>query len=161
MYKFDSAVFKYHNSFLKFYPKNTQRKHFFSQTQAFLLFTKVSKLINLSLVISNITIVFFNVFAQRYPNMAHFDQILRAFIFPRILQIYKFEGADFKYGNSFLKFQPKNTKIKHFWSRIQLFSFLCENLQIGKFEGADFKYDNSVLKFQHKHTQIRHFWSKM
>ena len=30
------------------------------------------------------------------------------------LQLNKSEGVDFKYDKSFLKFQPKNTQVKHF-----------------------------------------------
>ena len=61
----------------------------------------------------------------------------------------------------FLKFQPKNTQIRHFWSQIQTFSFFPEILQFDKFKGADFKYDNRFLKFLPQNTQISHFWSHM
>ena len=36
---------------------------------------------------------------------------------PQTLRI-KFEGANFKYDNSFLMCYPKNTQIRHFWSQI-------------------------------------------
>ena len=58
----------------------------------------------------------------------------------------KFEGADFKYDNSFLKFQPKNTQIRHFWSQIQAFSLFHDILQLDKLKGADFKSHNSFFK---------------
>ena len=67
----------------------------------------------------------------------------------------KFEGADFKYDNSFLKFQSKNTQIRHFWSQIQVFLFLFAkfsnqtNLRVPK------------KAFLIKNTQIRHFWSQI
>ena len=37
------------------------------------------------------------------------------------LQLEKFEGADFEYDNSFFKFQPKNTKIRHFCPKFKNF----------------------------------------
>ena len=62
---------------------------------------------------------------------------------------------------AFLKVQPKNTQIRHFWSQIQAFLFFREILQLDKFEGADFKYDNIVFKFQPKNTKMRHIWSQI
>ena len=92
------------------------------------------------------TIVFLK-FQLKNTQIRHFWSQIQAFsLFHDILQLEKFEGADFKYDNSFIKFQPKNTQIRHFWSQMQPFLFFSENLQIGKFEGADFKSDNSVFK---------------
>ena len=72
--------------------------------------------------------------------------------------------------NSFLKFQPKNTQITHFWSQIQAFSLFHDILQLDKFKGADFKYDNNFFKilaskypktaFLLKNIQMRHFGPK-
>ena len=40
---------------------------------------------------------------------------MQAFLFfLKILQIDKFDGADFKCDNSFLELEPKNNQIKHF-----------------------------------------------
>ena len=39
-------------------------------------------------------------------------------------------GADFKYDNAFLKFLPKNTQIRHFWSQIHALSFFHEISQL-------------------------------
>ena len=71
-----------------------------------------------------------------------------------ILQLDKFEGADFKYDNKILAqkypnktFLVKNTQISHFWSKIKAFLFFREILQLDKFEGADFKYDKIVFKY--------------
>ena len=85
------------------------------------------------------------------PNLGVF------IFFCEVLQLDKFEGADFKYDNSFSKFNPKNTQIRYFRYQISAFSFFHEMLQLDKFEGADFKYDNSSLKFEPKNTQMRHF----
>ena len=57
----------------------------------------------------------------------------------------KFEGADFKHGNSFLKLLPRNTQIRNFLSKFRHF-FFRKILQLDKSEGADFKYDNSFFK---------------
>ena len=43
-------------------------------------------------------------FGRRYPNKAFLVQNLGIFVFCKILQLDRFEGADFKYDNSFLKF---------------------------------------------------------
>ena len=90
--------------------------------------------------------------------------------FRELLQIDNFEGAGFKSDNAFLKFLPKNTPIRHFWSQIYTFLFFREILQIDKFEGNDFKSDNSFLKILPqkypnkaifvKNTQKWHFGSK-
>ena len=41
----------------------------------------------------------------------------KAYRTPKII-FDKFEGADLKYDNTFLKFYPKNTQIRQFWSQI-------------------------------------------
>ena len=51
-------------------------------------------------------IILFQVPVQKYPNNAFFR---------KILQLDKLEGTDFKYDNIVLKFQPKNTQIRHFF----------------------------------------------
>ena len=69
---------------------------------------------------------------------------LWAFLFlPKVLQLDTFEGADFKYDNIILKFQCKNTQIRHFWSQNKGFlSFLP--------------------KFSTRHIRVRSFqiWQK-
>ena len=67
--------------------------------------------------------------------------------FRQNLQLDKFEGANFKYDNSFFKYQPKSTQIRHFWSEIQGFLFLHQTLQQDKFEDVDLKHDNNIFKF--------------
>ena len=46
-------------------------------------------------------IVFFKILSQRYPNKAVLFPNLRIFIFFQNFAIDKFEGAGFKYDNSF------------------------------------------------------------
>ena len=49
----------------------------------------------------------------------HFLYQIWAFsLFHEVLQLDKFEGADFKYDNIIFNFQHQNTKIGHFWSHI-------------------------------------------
>ena len=62
------------------------------------------------------------------------------------MELEKFEGADFKYDNRFLKFQPQNTQTWYFLSQIQAFSLFHDILQLDKFEGVDFKFDNSFFQ---------------
>ena len=65
----------------------------------------------------------------------------------------------------YLNSSPRNTQIRHFWSRIQAFWLFSEYLQIDRFEGTYFKYDNGLFKvlakkylnkpFLFKNTQIK------
>ena len=57
----------------------------------------------------------FKILAQNYANKAFLVTNVGIFVFRKILQLDKFEGADFKYDNTFFKFQSKNTQIRHFW----------------------------------------------
>ena len=75
------------------------------------------------------------------------SQILAFLFLHKILQLGKFERADFNHDNNLLRFQPKNTQIRQFWSQIQEFLFLHETLQLDYFDGVDFIDDNSFLKF--------------
>ena len=85
----------------------------------------------------------------------------RHFSYSHVLQLNKFEGADFKYDNIVFKLLPQNTQIKHAGSQIQPFLFFClffhKILQLDKFGGADFEYHDSFFKFLPKNTQIRYF----
>ena len=76
-------------------------------------------------------------------------------LFREILQIDKFEDADFKYDNSIFKILSQKYPNKAFLvknTQIWAFLFLQKILQLGKFEGIDFKYNNSFLKFYPKNT---------
>ena len=118
---------------------------------------------SMSILFSNFSpkILKFDVFGQRHQNKAFSALNLEILFLRKILQLDKFEGANFRYENSFLKFQPENTQIRHFWSKMQAFSLFHEILQLGKSEGADSKYDNIIFKFQPKTTQVRLFWSQI
>ena len=74
---------------------------------------------------------------------------LDIFFFCKIFQLDKFEGADFKYENSFLKIlaPPKKKPDKAFLVPNLGISLFHEVLELNKFEGADFKYDNSSPKY--------------
>ena len=84
------------------------------------------------------------------------------FLFQEVLQLDKFEEADFKYDDSFFKILaqkcPNKTFLVPHWVN---FSFSQIFAKLDKFDGADFKYENSFLKFYYKNTQIRHFLSKI
>ena len=64
--------------------------------------------------------------------------------------LYKPEGFDFKFDNSFFKFQSSNTQIKHFWSQIKVSLFFHKILHLDKSEDFDFKYDNNISKIRLK-----------
>ena len=81
--------------------------------------------------------IFFSNFIPKIPKSGIFSSKFIFFFFCKILQLDKVEGADFKYDNSFFKFQPKNTQISYLWSQIEAFLFFHKILQLDKFEGAD------------------------
>lgn len=54
------------------------------------------------------------------------------------LLLEKCQVVDFKFDNSFLKLQPKNTQIKYFWCQILTFLVLH----------VDFKYSKSIFKLE-------------
>ena len=66
-------------------------------------------------------------------------------LFHDILQLDKFEGADFKYDNIFFQI-PAQKYPNHTFLIPNLDSFIfLSNLQLEKFEGADFKYVNKFF----------------
>ena len=65
---------------------------------------------------------FLQILAQKYPNKALLVPNLSNFIFHEILQVDKFEGADFKCDNSFFEIPVQQDELK------------------------DFKYDNCIFK---------------
>ena len=85
------------------------------------------------------------------------SQIYAFSFFHKILQLDKFEGADFKYNNISFKFQSKIPKLAIFCLKFKYFCFCTKTLQQDKFKDADFRYSNIVFKFRPKKTRIRHF----
>ena len=78
-------------------------------------------------------------FLVKNTQISYFSSQILAFLLSReILQIDKFEGADFKYDDTFFQifaqkhqnkaFLVKNTQIRHFWSQIQATFFLYKIL---------------------------------
>ena len=113
----------------------------------------------------------FSISSQKIHKSDIFGPKFRHFCFFReILEIDKFEGADFKSDNSSFnilaqkypnkEFFVKNIKIRHFWSQNQSFSFLqfCSSTNLKVLIS---NMTIVFLKFQPKNTQIRHFWSKI
>ena len=135
--KFQVTDFKYDISISKIldqkYPneaflvKNTQKRHRWSQMEAFLFFRETSQFDKFEDDdISYGNIIF--KFQSKNIQIKHFWSLIRHFsFFRKILQIKKIEDAGFKYENGFSKFLiqnyqikaflVKNTQIKHFWSQ--------------------------------------------
>ena len=63
-----------------------------------------------------------NCFQHLWPEMLKkysFGTRLLKFYFCTKVRIFgKFEGANFKYDNNFLKLLPKNTQVRKFWSQL-------------------------------------------
>ena len=97
--------------------------------------------------------------SRKYPNKVCWSLSQVFSFFHEILESDKFQGADFKYDNIIFKFQPKNTRITHFWSHIFGLSFIHQTLLQDKFKDTDFKYDYILFNFQTKNIQIRRLWS--
>ena len=66
------------------------------------------------------------------------------------LQLEKFEGVDFKYGNGFFELQSENIQIKQFCHKCKYFSFLHGSLHIEKFKSTDFENGNSFFQIPAK-----------
>ena len=131
-------------------PKTHKSGIFGPKFRHFCFFVKQA---NLRVLISNLTIVFLK-FLLKNTQIRHFWSQIQAFLFlHKILQFHQIEGADFKYDNSFLKFQP-------FLSQIQTFSLFHDILQFYKFQGADFKYDNIFSNFSRKIPESHNFGPK-
>ena len=153
--KFEDAVFKYDNRFSKcliqnhqnkaFLVKNTQIKHFWSQTLAFFVSRQNSAIRQIRGSSFQIRQQFFKILVPKYPFKELFIQNLGIFVFSQIFfQIDIIEGADFKHDNISLKLLPKNTEVRHFQSQFQVFLLFCKISQLEKFERADFKDKNSL-----------------
>ena len=100
----------------------------------FWFFEKFGCQTNWRVLISNTTISFLNS-RPKTPKSGIFLYQIQAFLFFReILQIDKFEGVDFKYGNRFFfKLLPKNIQRRHIQSHVQA---LLSNLQIRQIGGC-------------------------
>ena len=118
---FQGAGFKYDIIF-KFQPKNTRTRISGPKFKDFYFCTKPFYKMNSKTLISNMTIFLFK-FQPKNTQIRHFWSQVYAFLFfHEILQLDKFEVADFKCGNSLFKIPNKQDKFKHF------------------------KYDNSIFK---------------
>ena len=83
---------------------------------------------------------------SKIPNQPLLVPKLGIIFSPEVLHLDKFDGADFKYGNSLLIFWPKNSQIRLFWCQIRgMGADGCKNLQLEKFQGADLKHDKSFF----------------
>ena len=110
-------------------PKIPKSGIFGSKFKDFYFCTKLCYKTNSRTLISDMTI-----FQPKNTQIRNFWSQLQAFLFfHEILQLDKFEGADFKCDNS------------------------CFEIPIQQDRFKDFKYDNSIFKLQPKNTQIRHF----
>ena len=108
-------------------PKITKQGFFGPKFCFFFFFEKFWSQTNSRVMISNMTIAFFKILAQKCPSNVFFVPNLDIFVClfvcfcGEILQLDKFEDADFKYDNSFWKFQAK---------KIAKQAFLVPNLDL-------------------------------
>ena len=155
--------------FSNYSPKIPKPDFFGHKFRNFCFSVKFCKQANLRVLISNITMVFLKFlpkntqirqFFVKNTQIRHFWSQIQAFLFFReILQLFKFKGVDFKYDNSFLKFQPKNTQTKHSWSKILKNGFFDPKFRhFCFFTKICIQANSKVLKFQPKNTRITHFW---
>ena len=117
----------------------------------------------------------FSKFYPKYTQIRHFwSKFQSNLYFRKILQINKFEVADFRYGSSFFKIQPKNTNKKGIFEAT-FRHFFRKNLynqtnlrMMNSFMAIVFlkRYTPKIpksgifeanLKFSPKNFQIRHF----
>ena len=113
-----------------------------------MFWTKLCNSTNSKVLISNLKKIFFKfwpkskVFLSKSKIKHFWSQVESSFVLNETLQFHKFEGADFKYDNSFLKIAArKYTNKTILISNLKFFCF-CET-----FKSADFKYVNSFFFF--------------
>ena len=124
----------------------------------FCFFVNFRKQTKLRVLISNMTIVFLK-FLPKNTQGRHFLSQIQAFsLFQDILQLDKFEGADFKFDNIFFQI-PAQKYPNH--------TFLVQNLdffflrKICNQTNLRVLISNMTIVFsnlQPKNTKIRHFW---
>ena len=106
-------------------------------------------------------------------QIRHFWSQIWVFLFPRkILKLGKIEGPDFKFDNSFLKFLPKNTQIKHFFvPNLAIFFFFSQDVAVRQirgywlqtwqhyFQSPAKKYPNQTFSFVHQTLQRHKYFT--
>ena len=111
-------------------------------------------LMNSRVLISNMKIVFFKIMFKDTPMRYFWSQISSFLVLHETLHFDKFESANFKYGNSFLKLLPRHLNKAILVSSLKIFNF-ARNFAFCKIRSC-FKCDkNSFLKCQPKNTHIR------
>ena len=100
--KFEEVHFKYGSSFLKFQSQNTHLRNFLSEIQVFLFFYKQNFF--LLDIFEDADFKHDNISLKLLPKnteVRHFQSQFQVFLLLcKILQVDKFERADFKYKNS-------------------------------------------------------------
>ena len=131
-------------------PKIPKSGIFGSKFKDFYFCTKLCYKTNSRTLISDMTI-----FQPKNTQIRNFWSQLQAFLFfHEILQLDKFEGADFKYNKIIFKSQPKNNQIRHFGFKFND-SYFCTKL-------CNKTNSRTLIKiFVVKNIQIRHFWSQI
>ena len=136
--RFEGDDFIYNNIIFKFQSQNTQISHFWSQIWWFLLLHQILQQYKFKDTDFNYK-NFFWILAQKYSNKTLLTKP-RSLFFCKILLLDKFEGADFKYKNSF--FQILIQKYQHE-------AFLVRNLGV------------FVISWNFPIRQIRGYWFKI
>ena len=87
---------------------------------------------------------------------------LRIFILYQTLQLHKFKGVTFKYGNRFFEFQPKNIQRKHFFVvNLSIFYFCMKSRILKNLRVLILKMAMVYFQISAKNTQIRNFLRKL
>ena len=134
--------------FLNSSPKILESSSFGPKFTDFCFCTKLFYKINSRSPISNVTIFFLKLQPKITQIRYFWSQIQASVIFHEILQLDKFEEADFKYHHSFFRI-PVQKYLNHalLVANLRIFVFLHQTLQQDKFD--DFKYNNNIFKLHH------------
>ena len=87
-----------------------------------------------------------SILSQKYFFWSSLDPKFKNALFQ--MNVYVFEGADYKFGNSFSKFWSPVLFLTQFGPKILKRFVLNETWNVYVFEGADYKFGNSFSKFQ-------------
>ena len=136
-------------------------RHFLSQIQSPFFSTKFCYQTKLRVLISIMTQLF-KILAEKYPDKAFWCQIQTFLFFRTILQLDKFEGADFKYDIIFSISRQNIPKSGIFGPKFRNFYFF---IKFSKYTNLRVLISNMTIAFLRKwipeNIPIRNFWSKI
>ena len=144
--KFEGADFKYGNIYFQSLPQKYPNKAFLVANLGIFVFSEKFGIRQMLGCWFQIWQYSFKFYQKSHEIRHNWWQIYVLLFLFNFLQFDKFEGADFKHEDSYLKVYQKEIQITHFWSQIYAVLYFWKISQFQKFEGADLKYGNNYFQ---------------